>query len=179
MDHAQFVNCGTALQFDGYGTTFQYFRVGNVLMHNVGTGFYGYSFNGTVEHLTADACTTLTVDYNDTGATYHPNWYVKDNLFDTATISFTGNGGCLGYVSRSNNRFYSSPAGGLEGSPVNLTALTYATGAFGPWYIPSSTPTLVDQGSRTAAAAGGFTTTRCSRAPARSRPPRSMWDSIK
>jgi hypothetical protein len=94
---------------------------------------------------------SLTLTYNDTSATTHPNWYVKDNLFDNATISFTGTGSYQTYVSRSNNRFYQTPTGTqLESSPVNLTALTYTTGAFGPWYIASSTPTLVDQGSRLA-----------------------------
>jgi hypothetical protein len=98
---------------------------------------------------------SLTLWYGYNNATYFPYWYIKDNLFDTATISFTGNGSYTNYVGRSNNRFSNTPTGTqLESSPVNLTALTYATGAFGPWYIGSSTPTLVDQGSRTAAAAG-------------------------
>ncbi len=63
VSHAQFVRCGTALRFNGYGTTFQNFNVRNVLMHTVGTAFYGYSFNGTIQHLTVNGGTTLAVDY--------------------------------------------------------------------------------------------------------------------
>ena len=63
VTHAQFVRCTTALQFNGYGTYFQYFRVGNVLMNNVGTAFYGYSFQGTNENLTLNGFTTVACDY--------------------------------------------------------------------------------------------------------------------
>ncbi len=62
--HAQLVRCGRAVQFNGYGTTFQNFALRNVLIHLCTTGVYGYSFSGQIEHLTAHQCTQLAYDYN-------------------------------------------------------------------------------------------------------------------
>ena len=100
----------------------------------------------------------LNLTYNDNQALYHPPWTIQDNLFDSAAISFAGNGSYLSLVSRSYNGFFATPGSTQLGGTgnVNLTALTYATGPNSwPWYIGSSTPSLqnVDT-SRTAATAG-------------------------
>ncbi len=64
VSHAQFVRCHTPLQFNGYGTIFQNFFLRNVLITNAYTAIKGYSFNGTVEHLTVNSCNYLAYDYN-------------------------------------------------------------------------------------------------------------------
>ncbi len=63
VSHAQFVDCDVALQFNGYGATFQNFGARNLLLDNCNTAFKGYSFNGTVEHLTVAGCSFLAHDY--------------------------------------------------------------------------------------------------------------------
>ena len=68
VSHAQFVRCNNAMGVNGYGTIFQNFAVRNVLMTECPTAFHGYSFAGTVEHLSLNQCTQLGNDYN--GATY-------------------------------------------------------------------------------------------------------------
>jgi hypothetical protein len=86
---------------------------------------------------------------------YKPAWTVKDNLLDSAALSFTGDGQYLSHVFRSNNGFHSTTAGQLSGTgDVPVTSLAYTAGPFGPWYIASSTPSLLDVGSRAAKDAG-------------------------
>ena len=116
VTHAQFVRCGTALQFNGYGTTFQNFRVGNVLMNNVGTAFYGYSFQGTNENLTLNGFTTVACDYN--GGTYGTT---SSLAFTNSLLVGTGSdySGRYVYVKRDSdyNRRLTSPTG-VFASPV-------------------------------------------------------------
>ncbi|MEI6780220.1 MAG: alpha/beta hydrolase, partial [Verrucomicrobiota bacterium] len=105
---------------------------------------------------------TVSLTYKDWGMTNHPAWAVKDNLFDYTTLSFTGDGNYLTYVTRANNGFYNTSTGQLQGtSNVVLTNLSYVTGALGPWYIGSASPTVTDAGSQLAIDAGlfHFTTT--------------------
>ena len=99
----------------------------------------------------------LTLTYKDRWATIHPAWAIKDNLFDNTTISFTTDGSYLTYVARSNNGFYNTSTNQLQGTNnVVLTSLAYSSGALGPWYIGSASPTLVDAGSRYATNAALF-----------------------
>jgi hypothetical protein len=100
---------------------------------------------------------TITLWYEDSGATYHPAWTVNDNLFDGDSVSFTGNGSYSTYIGKSNNAHNNTTMPSAlqnSGYDVSLTSLTYATGPLGNRYIGSSSSTLVNVGSRTASAAG-------------------------
>jgi hypothetical protein len=93
---------------------------------------------------------SLSLSYYDQYATYHPAWTIKDNLFDTASFGFGGDGSYASYIGIANDGFYntSNPLGGSN--HVTVTNLTYTTGPFGPWYVNSNSPTLVDKGSQAA-----------------------------
>lgn len=62
LSHAQFVRCSTALGLNGYGPRFQNLKLQNVLIHDVGIAFAGYSFATTAEHLTLCQCGQLGFD---------------------------------------------------------------------------------------------------------------------
>ena len=83
---------------------------------------------------------------------YHPQWNINDNLFDNATVTFSGDGNYASYIAKSNNAYINTtmPSQLIGTGDVSLTVLSYATGPLGPWYIGSSTPTLINVGSRTA-----------------------------
>ena len=97
---------------------------------------------------------TLTLTYQASGDNCHLSWAINDNLFDTTTNSLGGNGPYTNYISRSNNGFYgiTNSLGGTNN--LTITNLTYATSWLGPWYIGTSSPTLLYAGSRNAASAG-------------------------
>ncbi|HWD18753.1 MAG TPA: Ig-like domain-containing protein [Verrucomicrobiae bacterium] len=98
---------------------------------------------------------SISLTYEQSQDMYSPGWTIKDNLFDGSTVSFTGDGTYLTKVDRSHNGYNNSPSGSLAGAgDVTLSSLSYATSTFGPWYEGSSTPTLVDAGSRSAESAG-------------------------
>jgi hypothetical protein len=98
---------------------------------------------------------SLALTYNDYYATAHPNWYVKDNLFDTATNSFTGTGSYTTYVNRSHNGF-NATTNNLGGSTnLTLMSLAYGSGPLGSFY-PAANPLLDNVGSRDAYTAGLF-----------------------
>ena len=64
VNHIQVVHCQNALTAYGhssqyYGNYWANFYVGNVLFNDVVKSFTGSYYNGTVEHLTVDGCTTL------------------------------------------------------------------------------------------------------------------------
>jgi len=100
---------------------------------------------------------TVTLNY-DTDTTYNPAWTVKDNLFDAVSLSQGGTG--ITNIVKSNNGYQSTTSLGGTGN-VTLSGFTYATGPLGPWYQGETS--LVDLGSRTAAAAGLYQeTTRTS-----------------
>lgn len=65
LRHVQFQRCSTAVQCNGYTTTYQNLIVRNALICNSSVGFYGYSFNARVEHLTMDTVTQLANDYSN------------------------------------------------------------------------------------------------------------------
>jgi hypothetical protein len=79
---------------------------------------------------------------------------VRDNLFDTSTFSFGGDGAYANYMSVSNNAYYLTADGYPGLNDLTLTNLAYAVGPLGPWYIGSSSPSLINQGSRLASAIG-------------------------
>lgn len=87
----------------------------------------------------------------------HPQWTVRDNLFDASSIVVTD--ACL---DKGCNAFRASAPGGLSDSlNVTLTELIYGAGPFGNRYIQSarsaqSSAALINAGSRSAAAAGLF-----------------------
>ncbi len=91
---------------------------------------------------------TVTLNY-DTDTTYNPAWTVKDNLFDAVSLTQGGTG--ITNIAKSNNGYQSATSLGGTGN-VTLSGFTYATGPLGPWYHGATS--LVDLGSRTAAAAG-------------------------
>jgi hypothetical protein len=103
VSHAQFVQCGTALQFDAYGpSAAQFYSVRNVLMHTVGKAFYGYRFTGTVEHLTVDGCTTLA-DTSD------PSYPERSILFRNSVFAnVTGTSANVSLSGSGNNGFFPS-----------------------------------------------------------------------
>ncbi len=87
--HAQFVQCQTPLQFNGYGSSFKTFVARNVLIQNCTSAFKGYSFNGTVEHLTLNTATRLAEDYN--GQLYGTTSSLSvNNSLLVATTSYYG-----------------------------------------------------------------------------------------
>ena len=85
---------------------------------------------------------------------YHLAWTITDNLFDTATLTLSGDGNYTSYISATNNAFYQTVNIFWGTNNLILTNLSYATGPFGPWYIAASSTSLVDMGSRTADVAG-------------------------
>jgi len=93
--------------------------------------------------------------YLDSQSWIHPNWTIKDNLFDTTPTSLYADGNWSNYVITANNA-YSGTSDIIPGtndiSP--LTNLSYAIGPLGPWYINSASPTLLYAGSRSASSAG-------------------------
>ena len=106
---------------------------------------------------------TLGLTYMDSEDQYHPGWGIQDNLFDSCAVTFSGDGGYLSRVPRSNNAYYNTatapPPNGLqEAAPIVLTGVTYASTptGLGPWYIGSTQPPLAlqDTGSRLASSAG-------------------------
>ncbi len=100
---------------------------------------------------------TLGMSHRDALATLHPLWKIADNLFDTASAFLTGDGNYLNYVTRSNDGFYNTDSSQFGGTAnVLLNSLSYAPGPLGPWYLGSSSPSLVDAGSRSAEGAGLF-----------------------
>ncbi|HTI72503.1 MAG TPA: hypothetical protein VMF06_21185 [Candidatus Limnocylindria bacterium] len=108
---------------------------------------------------------SLTIVYNDTTATLHPGWVLQDNLFDNTSISFTGNGSYLTYVSRSYNGYAPATATTLGGtSDTTLTSVVYnSVSAVGwTWYVGStpSVGTTDYDSTRTGAAAGLYHYTR-------------------
>jgi hypothetical protein len=97
----------------------------------------------------------LGMSYLDSGTWVHPLWTNNDNLFDTATLSLSGNGAYTNYITTSNNGFHNTSTNGIGGvTNLMVTNLTYAISWLGPWYIGSSSPTVVDAGSRNATNAG-------------------------
>ncbi|MFZ0828024.1 MAG: nidogen-like domain-containing protein [Verrucomicrobiia bacterium] len=109
---------------------------------------------------------SIALSYMDSQATVHPNWFIKDNLYDGSAVSFSGDGNYNNYVAlghnANNNSTVAAPLNGV--GDVALTALNYAPGPYGNRYVAlatsaSSSTALVDAGSRTAAAAGlsGYT----------------------
>jgi hypothetical protein len=75
-------------------------------------------------------------------------WAIYDNLFDQTTLTSSG------AITPANgyNGYYSTTALGGSGNKT-LTSLPYQTGALGTYYL-TNTSTLINAGSRTAAAAG-------------------------
>ncbi|HEX3719931.1 MAG TPA: PQQ-binding-like beta-propeller repeat protein [Verrucomicrobiae bacterium] len=97
---------------------------------------------------------TIDLDYYASQATYDPNWVICDNLYDTSSIGFGTTGTYGSYVQISNDAFYNT-SNTLGGSnQIIITNLTYMPGPLSVWYIGSNSPTLADQGSRTAGTAG-------------------------
>jgi hypothetical protein len=97
----------------------------------------------------------IGLTYLDSQSWIHPNWTIKDNLFDTTPTSLYADGNWSNYVSTANNA-YSGTSDIVPGTnDINpLTNLSYAVGPLGPWYINSASPTLLYAGSRSAASAG-------------------------
>ncbi len=65
LRHCQFQRCATAIQCNGYGSTYQNLLVRNALVYNSRYAFYGYSFCVRAEHLTVDQVTRLAYDYSN------------------------------------------------------------------------------------------------------------------
>ena len=142
VTHAQFLRCTTALQFNGYGTFFQNFRVGNVLMNNVRTAFYGYSFKGTNEHLTLNGVTYLACDYN--GGTYG-TWSslsFTNSLLVAVTGDFNGRQVTV-TCGTDDNRRLSSPSGVFQ--TVAAGAHYLANSTYRNLGSPNITPTLAGE----------------------------------
>jgi len=83
-----------------------------------------------------------------------PAWSITDNLFDTSTNKLAMDTYSTGHISLWNNAFFgiTNSLGGTTNLVV--TSLSYAIGPLGSWYIGSSSPALVDMGSRSAGSAG-------------------------
>jgi hypothetical protein len=99
---------------------------------------------------------TVTLTYNNSwpAAGCFPAWSITDNLFDTSTNSLASNVVLTNYVSLWNNAFFGI-ANSLGGTTnLVVTNLSYVIGPLGSWYIGSSSPTVIDTGSRTADLAG-------------------------
>ena len=136
----------------------------NLIERSAVTLYNGYLYNGGNNYSQNPLAVTLynnlfwhgslNLSYYDSQATFHMYWTIKDNLFDTTSFSFSGDGSYANYIGISNDGFYntSNPLGGS--SHVTVTNLSYATSWFGPWYIGSSSPTVLYAGSRSAASAG-------------------------
>jgi uncharacterized delta-60 repeat protein len=105
---------------------------------------------------------TVALTYADANAYNHPAWTIKDNVYDGVTNTFSGSGSYASYIVNSHDAFRSTPNPLAGANHLTLTALTYATGPLGKWYInqasSASTPNtaLENVGSRTASAAGLF-----------------------
>jgi hypothetical protein len=97
---------------------------------------------------------TVALNYLDSSASDHPAWKIDDSMFDTATNSLVGNGSYTNHITIANDGFYNitNLLGGTN--ILTVTNLAYATGTLGPWYIGSSSPTVLYAGSRSAANAG-------------------------
>jgi len=104
VTHSQFLHCNRAVQFNGYGTTFQNAAARNLLIYNCTNAFYGYSFTVDAEHLTINRCGQIAYDYN--GGTYGTTSSVR--LTNSLLVSIT-NG--WGNVTVSTNKTYSSATG--------------------------------------------------------------------
>ena len=103
---------------------------------------------------------TVSLTYADANSYNHPAWTIKDNVHDGVSNTFTGTGSYASYIVNSYDAFRNTPNPLAGPNHVTLTALTYATGPLGKWYInqasSASTPNtaLENVGSRTAATAG-------------------------
>jgi hypothetical protein len=98
---------------------------------------------------------TVSLSYLAAQAQYVMPWRIKDNLFDNSAFSFVGDGNYMQGIYVSNNG-YRQTTDALPGTnDVNpITNLVYATSWYGPWYIGSSSPTILYMGSQSAASAG-------------------------
>jgi hypothetical protein len=98
---------------------------------------------------------TVNLSYLAAQAQYVMPWRIKDNLFDNSAFSFGGDGNYMQGIYVSNNG-YRQTTDALPGTnDVNpITNLVYATSWYGPWYIGSSSPTILYMGSQSAASSG-------------------------
>ena len=146
--------------FAGSGVTLQ----NNLMERSTVTLYNGYLYMGGNNYLQNPLGValynnlfwhgSLNLSYYNSHATYAVQWTIKDNLFDTTSFSFSGDGS-YAYVSVSNNGYYQTSDALPGANDLNpITSLTYAAGPLGPWYIGSSSPALVDMGSRGAGLAG-------------------------
>ncbi len=134
----------------------------NLLERSTVSLFNGYVYGYVVDNpLALTACnnlfwhSNLGLTYQDSQSWIHPAWTINDNLFDTAANSLVGTGSYTNDITVSNNGFYNTATNQIGGTTnVVITSLAYATSWFGPWYIGSSSPTVLYAGSRSAASAG-------------------------
>ena len=139
---------GGSLQFNQAGTYARTVALTNNVFHRVafslGTGadttLTAYARNNLFRGVSASL-----------NAAPANSWEWRDNLFDTTSLWQY-----YGGVANGNNAFRSCPAGLTPAGSgiVTLTALSYAADAWGRrWYV-STTPSLVNAGSRSSGAAG-------------------------
>jgi hypothetical protein len=113
--------------------------------------FYNNLFLGDPNSATPGTPPALSLIY-DSG-TSNPGWQVHDNLFDKATQTLTGN--LTASVSPSNDGFTTGTTHGIVGaSDQTGVAVTYQVGPLGNYYLPTTATQLINQGSRSASAAG-------------------------
>ena len=107
---------------------------------NVGVEF----FNNRVER------TTIDLDQG-TGS---DQWLIYDNIFESLGLSSAQ---ALVNAQYDHNAYYDTAfrlGGSNQIDDVSLTALSYVQGPFGDCYVSSSTPSLINEGSQSAADAG-------------------------
>ncbi len=89
----------------------------------------------------------LGLTFKASQMTEPPTWLISDNLLDTVPFTFVGDGNYASLMTVNSNAYHntSSP---LQALPRNIGSPNYAKGPLGTWYIRSTSPTLVDAGSR-------------------------------
>ncbi len=108
--------------------------------------YYSYDINMTVSCYNNLFYGGLVTFAYDTHTGYNPSWNIKDNHFDTVSLSQNGSGPAT-YILKANNAYQSTTSLGGS-SNITLTAFPYATSYLGRWYQGATN--MVNLGSRNA-----------------------------
>ena len=161
-----FTDCqlvGGYFSYDEAATAQRTLAITNCLLHRVNTLISDFEPLNGVTHLNFQAWNNLFYGgYLDINPVTGNTWQIKDNIFDqvdlTPDAKSTPNANPINgqdhnaYVAMTERWL---PSRSTTTDP-NLTSLTYASGTLGDYYLPATSPLLIDKGSRSRAAAGLF-----------------------
>ena len=146
LRHAQILHCGTALRSDGTTNTTRALNLANVLISDAGQAIGGSHFQGTAQHLTVDACSTLATDASASALGFH----VTNSIFSSVTDLGTGvtlDGANNGFYPDSGPQFGGAsitddqppfaPTGGLDGQG---NPFIYIANGQGAYYLRDGSP---------------------------------------